>query len=238
MLGALGRRNEGYLDPWSLLQALKRCGNKMLAFEYLFACLPRLHVRFKPTQHKPKKQQGPEPRRSVHQGAGHGPAAFGASGAVGGYCGGGRGRVGRPAAAAGGRRVGQRRWCVRACVSLCSRSTDKHESDITDLHTPTHHHTHTRTQGAFSAALLAPPATSTTTATSLFPLPVRARKRLVFSVHCPNPAAPPAARCPLVIDPSGVYFRSEGGGEGHFICGVSPAGGEVRKRAGCCIAYV
>jgi hypothetical protein len=24
MLGSLGRRNEGYLDPWSLLQALKR----------------------------------------------------------------------------------------------------------------------------------------------------------------------------------------------------------------------
>ncbi len=25
VLGSLGRGNEGYLDPWLLLQALKRC---------------------------------------------------------------------------------------------------------------------------------------------------------------------------------------------------------------------
>jgi FAD-dependent oxidoreductase domain-containing protein 1 len=47
-------------------------------------------------------------------------------------------------------------------------------------------------------------------------LPVRARRRSVFVVSCP-------ARiddAPLVIDPSGVYFRPEG--KGQFICGTSP----------------
>jgi FAD-dependent oxidoreductase domain-containing protein 1 len=46
-------------------------------------------------------------------------------------------------------------------------------------------------------------------------LPVRARRRCVFAFTCPAPVAP----CPLVIDPSGVWFRPEGRG---FICGVSP----------------
>jgi FAD-dependent oxidoreductase domain-containing protein 1 len=46
-------------------------------------------------------------------------------------------------------------------------------------------------------------------------LPVRARRRTVFVFTSPQ-ATP---RCPLVIDPSGVYFRPEGTG---YICGVSP----------------
>lgn len=46
-------------------------------------------------------------------------------------------------------------------------------------------------------------------------LPVRARRRCVFVFTCPATVAP----CPLVIDPSGVWFRPEGRG---FICGVSP----------------
>jgi glycine/D-amino acid oxidase-like deaminating enzyme len=46
-------------------------------------------------------------------------------------------------------------------------------------------------------------------------LPVYARRRCVFVVS--SPAALPG--CPLVIDPSGVYFRPEGN---RFICGVSP----------------
>ncbi len=47
------------------------------------------------------------------------------------------------------------------------------------------------------------------------PLPVEARKRCVFVVDC---RSKPAA-CPLVIDPSGVWFRPEGD---YFLCGVSP----------------
>lgn len=47
-------------------------------------------------------------------------------------------------------------------------------------------------------------------------LPVESRKRSIFyftsSAKLPN--------CPLVIDPSGAYFRPEGEG---FICGVAPA---------------
>jgi glycine/D-amino acid oxidase-like deaminating enzyme len=50
-------------------------------------------------------------------------------------------------------------------------------------------------------------------------LPVRARRRPVFVVACRD-ALP---RCPLVIDPSGVWFRPEGQ---YFVCGVSPGEGE------------
>ncbi len=50
-------------------------------------------------------------------------------------------------------------------------------------------------------------------------LPVRARRRCVFVFTCPTPIAP----CPLVVDPSGVWFRPEGRG---FICGVSPDAGD------------
>ena len=46
-------------------------------------------------------------------------------------------------------------------------------------------------------------------------LPVEPRKRCVF--HFRSPAALPG--CPLVIDPSGLYFRPEGAG---FICGIAP----------------
>ncbi len=49
-------------------------------------------------------------------------------------------------------------------------------------------------------------------------LPVRARRRFVFVIACREPLP----RCPLVIDPSGVWFRPEGQ---HFLCGTSPAEG-------------
>ncbi|MBS0335591.1 MAG: FAD-binding oxidoreductase [Proteobacteria bacterium] len=48
-------------------------------------------------------------------------------------------------------------------------------------------------------------------------LPVRARRRSVFVFTCPTPVE----GAPLLIDPSGVYFRPEG--RGQFICGTSPA---------------
>jgi FAD-dependent oxidoreductase domain-containing protein 1 len=48
--------------------------------------------------------------------------------------------------------------------------------------------------------------------------PVRRRKRMIFCVHSP---LGPVKDCPLVVDPTGVYFRREGGG-GNFICGRSP----------------
>ena len=50
-------------------------------------------------------------------------------------------------------------------------------------------------------------------------LPVRARRRCVFVVSCPTRIAD----APLVIDPSGVYFRPEG--SSRFICGTSPDAG-------------
>lgn len=50
-------------------------------------------------------------------------------------------------------------------------------------------------------------------------LPVRARRRCVFVVSCPSRIE----HAPLVIDPSGVYFRPEGS---RFICGTSPEAGD------------
>jgi FAD-dependent oxidoreductase domain-containing protein 1 len=46
-------------------------------------------------------------------------------------------------------------------------------------------------------------------------LPVQSRKRCVF--HFTSPAE--LAGCPLVIDPTGLYFRPEGDG---FLCGIAP----------------
>ena len=51
-------------------------------------------------------------------------------------------------------------------------------------------------------------------------LPVRARRRSVFVFTCPTPIE----GAPLVIDPTGVYFRPEG--RGQFICGTSPDPGD------------
>ncbi len=56
-------------------------------------------------------------------------------------------------------------------------------------------------------------------------LPVFARRRTVFVMSCPTPVH----HCPLVVDPSGVWFRPEGGTlshQTHFIGGTSPKDGE------------
>ena len=52
-------------------------------------------------------------------------------------------------------------------------------------------------------------------------IPVRARRRSIFSVHVDAPDAPPSTTTPLTVDPSGVYFRPEGPA-GRYLCGVSP----------------
>ena len=49
-------------------------------------------------------------------------------------------------------------------------------------------------------------------------LPVRARRRSVFLIAC-RESLP---RCPLIIDPSGLWFRPDGP---NFLCGISPAEG-------------
>lgn len=74
---------------------------------------------------------------------------------------------------------------------------------------------------------------------AISPLPVKPRKRSVFLFNCKPTDGLSASACeaaavsgdsaqacsprtsPLVIDPSGVWFRSEGDG-GNFICGMSP----------------
>src|SRR5207237_5159003 len=49
-------------------------------------------------------------------------------------------------------------------------------------------------------------------------LPVRARRGCVFVIVCREPLP----RCPLVIDPSGVWFRPEGP---YCLCGPPPPDG-------------
>jgi FAD-dependent oxidoreductase domain-containing protein 1 len=78
--------------------------------------------------------------------------------------------------------------------------------------------------GAWAGELVNLLASKTSNPKSIFKLPVKPRKRCIFSVHCPErsaskPVPPPST--PLTIDPSGVYFRPEGKG-GKFIVGVSP----------------
>jgi len=50
-------------------------------------------------------------------------------------------------------------------------------------------------------------------------LPVEPRKRYVYAVHCPDG---PGINCPMVIDPSGLYFRREGLA-GLYLVGMSPS---------------
>ncbi len=66
--------------------------------------------------------------------------------------------------------------------------------------------------GAWSAPLAA---------TAGIALPVSARRRSVYAFRTPEPAA----GCPLVIDPSGLWFRPEGPGQ--FICGGPPLGDDA-----------
>lgn len=52
-------------------------------------------------------------------------------------------------------------------------------------------------------------------------LPIERRKRCIFHVHAPK-ATEWSQQAPLVVDPSGTYFRPEGG-PGYFICGAPAA---------------
>ena len=49
-------------------------------------------------------------------------------------------------------------------------------------------------------------------------VPVDPRKRYVYNIHCPTG---PGIDCPLVIDPTGAYFRRDGWSN-HYLCGRSP----------------
>lgn len=76
---------------------------------------------------------------------------------------------------------------------------------------------------AADAVLIAAGAWSSPIAAMLgFDLPVRARKRDVFSLQ----ASGPLPGCPLVIDPSGFWFRSDGD-TGQFLCGSPPRGADL-----------
>lgn len=79
-----------------------------------------------------------------------------------------------------------------------------------------------RRLGATQAVLLAAGAWSAPLAAQLgVALPVSGKKRDVFVLDCP---AAPLPGCPLVIDPSGFWFRPEGRG---FIAGAPPRGDDA-----------
>ena len=76
---------------------------------------------------------------------------------------------------------------------------------------------------AADAVLIAAGAWSAPLAAALgFDLPVSARKRDVFSLQ----ASGPLPGCPLVIDPSGFWFRPDGD-TGRFLCGAPPRGEDI-----------
>lgn len=97
--------------------------------------------------------------------------------------------------------------------------------------------------GAWAGQLVDKFASQYSNPSKIHPLPVKPRKRCIFTVHCSVPCSfppsstssssssgssspshtkpAPSPQTPLVIDPSGCYFRPEGGG-GRFIVGVSP----------------
>lgn len=86
--------------------------------------------------------------------------------------------------------------------------------------------------GAWSGKFVENLSKSVSNSASVHPLPVNPRKRCIFSIHCRAPSGlaengkeypMPPSNTPLVVDPSGVYFRPEIGRTGHFIAGVSPA---------------
>lgn len=87
--------------------------------------------------------------------------------------------------------------------------------------------------GAWSSQVLASFASSLSNPSAIHPLPVRPRKRCIFAVHCPGliqTSHPmPPCKTPLVVDPTGVYFRPEGKKVGKFICGVSPPEDQDRE---------
>lgn len=76
---------------------------------------------------------------------------------------------------------------------------------------------------AADAVLIAAGAWSSPVAAALgFDLPIRARKRDVFALQ----AGGSLPGCPLVIDPSGFWFRPDGD-TGQFLCGSPPRGADI-----------
>ncbi len=81
--------------------------------------------------------------------------------------------------------------------------------------------------GAWSGQLVDNIAAQLHTPKAIKQLPVYPRKRCIFAIQCPGTLATkerpvPPRSTPLVVDPSGVYFRPEGSKPGGFIAGVSP----------------
>jgi glycine/D-amino acid oxidase-like deaminating enzyme len=94
-------------------------------------------------------------------------------------------------------------------------------ADVTALHRDGNHVTQVRTANgetyACDVVVNAAGAWSRKVAQMVgIDLPVYARRRSIFNVTSPARLE----RCPLLIDPSGVYFRPEGKS---FICGASPS---------------
>lgn len=118
-------------------------------------------------------------------------------------------------------------------ISLKSKSTRAYnlshvtvQNKVTKKDTKLVAHTFVNAAGAWAGRLI-DTFTSSFTRNCIMKLPVQPRKRCIFTIHCPglqvaagDKPVPPSTT-PLVIDPTGVYFRPEGKGN-RFIVGVSP----------------
>ena len=101
------------------------------------------------------------------------------------------------------------RW-VRASVSGFERSGDRLTAARTDGGQQLAAEAFVNAAGPWAAQVAAQAGIT---------LPVHARRRTVFAFNCPTRLP----RTPLVVDPSGIWFRSEGEG---FIGGWSPGHGD------------
>mmetsp|Transcript_13267 Transcript_13267/g.19907 ORF Transcript_13267/g.19907 Transcript_13267/m.19907 type:complete len:446 (+) Transcript_13267:12-1349(+) len=82
--------------------------------------------------------------------------------------------------------------------------------------------------GAWSGRLVDDIISSASHTSRFMRVPVRPKKRCIFNVQCPETlghggeSLVPPLTSPLLVDPSGVYFRPEGNIKGRFLAGVSP----------------
>jgi FAD-dependent oxidoreductase domain-containing protein 1 len=170
-IGTYGRKNEGYFDPWSFVNGLKK-KSISLGVEYIEGCAYKGNL-------------------------------------------------------------------VSVSPNSPASSYNIESVDITTTATPqrksTNHRIHARhvinAAGAWSGRFLENCLDSVPLSKGIKRIPIAPRPRSIFGVNCRQGAVHPlpSPQTPLVIDPSGVYFRPEGKQLGKYIVGTSPIESEDRE---------
>eukprot|EP00965_Chrysotila_dentata_P058815 1951429-Pleurochrysis_carterae.AAC.1 len=214
-LGSLGEANEGWFDPWALLTAM-RAKSAAMGVAYIKGAVEAMTVCDEGTR------SDRESLTSGREGVGHGLA--GEAGAAG--C----GDEGRAEGGSVGGSDGS------GGISGSSEACGAHIKSIECVHIRGKDGLHAIRAGTVVNAAGAFAARVVGMCGDVAPLPVAARKRCIFSVHCAQaqsnrkgeacdvPRLPPETTTPLVVDPSGVYMRPEGP-PARYLCGVSPPSG-------------